>query len=223
MKEEDGPHKNQTSRRQRFASQTSNSFFTSIRHQRRAAAVAPWFRLRLLSCGHRFEPQAHHLCFFQILLLKFFHFHNTIRLQRWCIWVPVYEEKVWAIDSCLLLIFSQLFCLRWINNRLRSAVQSPLVRDYSPVMNCLLFDSSPILGAQFSNGPDVGLEQMISRIIFHLKSVKSKSNKTFPFATLKIDSVCRLLIDSQLLIFVETGKLNNFPVNWTPQLNCTTQ
>ena len=34
------------------------------------AAIAPWFRLRLPSCGPRFESQAHHLCFFQFVLLK---------------------------------------------------------------------------------------------------------------------------------------------------------
>ena len=32
------------------------------------AAIAPWFRLRLPSCGPRFESQAHHLRFFQFIL-----------------------------------------------------------------------------------------------------------------------------------------------------------
>ena len=36
------------------------------------AAIAPWFRLRLPSCGPRFESQAHHLCFFQFVLLKLY-------------------------------------------------------------------------------------------------------------------------------------------------------
>ena len=31
--------------------------------------VAPWFRLRLPSCGLGFESQAHHLCFFQFSLV----------------------------------------------------------------------------------------------------------------------------------------------------------
>ena len=35
-----------------------------------AAAIAPWFSLCLPSCGPRFESQAHHLCFFQFVLLK---------------------------------------------------------------------------------------------------------------------------------------------------------
>ena len=33
------------------------------------AAIAPWFRLHLPSCGPGFESQAHHLCFFQLLKL----------------------------------------------------------------------------------------------------------------------------------------------------------
>ena len=32
------------------------------------AAIAPWFRLRLPSCGPGFESQAHHLCFFSICI-----------------------------------------------------------------------------------------------------------------------------------------------------------
>ena len=34
------------------------------------AAIAQWFRLRLPSCGPGFESQAHHLRFFQFVLLK---------------------------------------------------------------------------------------------------------------------------------------------------------
>ena len=32
------------------------------------AAIAPWFCLRLPSCGPGFESQAHHLCFIQFVL-----------------------------------------------------------------------------------------------------------------------------------------------------------
>ena len=32
------------------------------------AAIAPWFCLRLPSCGPGFESQVHHLCFFQFVL-----------------------------------------------------------------------------------------------------------------------------------------------------------
>ena len=35
-----------------------------------AAAIAPWNYLRLPSCGRRFDSQAHHLSFFQFVLLK---------------------------------------------------------------------------------------------------------------------------------------------------------
>ena len=40
------------------------------------AAIAPWFRLGLPSCGPGFESQAHHLCFFQFVLLKFYPENN---------------------------------------------------------------------------------------------------------------------------------------------------
>ena len=36
------------------------------------AAIAPWFHLRLPSCGPRFESQAHHLSLFQFVLLKLY-------------------------------------------------------------------------------------------------------------------------------------------------------
>ena len=34
------------------------------------AAIAPWFHLHLPSCGPGFKSQAHHLRFFQFVLLK---------------------------------------------------------------------------------------------------------------------------------------------------------
>ena len=40
------------------------------------AAIAPWFRLRLPSCGPGFESQAHHLRFFQFVLLKLYRGNN---------------------------------------------------------------------------------------------------------------------------------------------------
>ena len=40
------------------------------------AAIALWFHLRLPSCGHRFESQAHHLCFFKFVLLKLYRENN---------------------------------------------------------------------------------------------------------------------------------------------------
>ena len=40
------------------------------------AAIAPWFCLRLPSCGPGFESQAHHLRFFQFVLLKLYRENN---------------------------------------------------------------------------------------------------------------------------------------------------
>ena len=40
------------------------------------AAIAPWFRLRLPSCGPWFKSQAHHLSFFQFVLLKLYRENN---------------------------------------------------------------------------------------------------------------------------------------------------
>ena len=40
------------------------------------AALAPWFRLRLPSCGPGFKSQALHLCFFQFVLLKLYRVNN---------------------------------------------------------------------------------------------------------------------------------------------------
>ena len=40
------------------------------------AAIAPWFRLCLPSCGPGFKSQALHLCFFQFVLLKLYRENN---------------------------------------------------------------------------------------------------------------------------------------------------
>ena len=42
----------------------------------RVAAIAPWFCLRLPSCGPGFESQAHHLRFFQFVLMKLYRDNN---------------------------------------------------------------------------------------------------------------------------------------------------
>ena len=34
------------------------------------AAIAPWFRLRLPSCGSGFKSQVHHQCFFLICIIE---------------------------------------------------------------------------------------------------------------------------------------------------------
>ena len=42
----------------------------------RVAAIALWFHLRLPSCGPGFKSQAHHLCFYQFILLKLYRENN---------------------------------------------------------------------------------------------------------------------------------------------------
>ena len=46
------------------------------------AAIAPWFCLRLPFCGSGFESQAHHLRFFQFLLLKLYQKITKINKKR---------------------------------------------------------------------------------------------------------------------------------------------
>ena len=36
----------------------------------RVSTIAPWYCLRLPSCGRGFESQAHHLCYFQFVSMK---------------------------------------------------------------------------------------------------------------------------------------------------------
>ena len=46
------------------------------------AAIAPWFCLRLPSYGPGFESQAHHICFFQFVLLKLYWDETKINKKR---------------------------------------------------------------------------------------------------------------------------------------------
>ena len=46
------------------------------------AAIAPWFRLRLPSRGPGFESQAHHLRFFQYVLLKLYQENNENKQKK---------------------------------------------------------------------------------------------------------------------------------------------
>ena len=54
------------------------------------AAIAPWFRLRLPSCGPGFESQAHHLRFFQFGLLKLYQENNKNKQKRGRDW-PIFR------------------------------------------------------------------------------------------------------------------------------------
>ena len=48
----------------------------------RVAAIAPWFHLRLPSRGPGFESQAHHLRFFQYVLLKLYQENNENKQKK---------------------------------------------------------------------------------------------------------------------------------------------
>ena len=61
-------HPEKTSTKSRFNS--SVKIRLPLYYQNGAADIAPWFRLRLPSCGRGFESQANHLHFFQFVLLK---------------------------------------------------------------------------------------------------------------------------------------------------------
>ena len=61
------------------------------------AAIAPWFCLRLPSCGLGFKSQAHHLCFFQFVL-KLKWEKNENKQKRGQDW-PIYFKKVRTISN----------------------------------------------------------------------------------------------------------------------------
>ena len=44
----------------------------ALKSEMGVAAIAPWFRLHLPSCGPGFESQAHHSSFFQFVLVKLY-------------------------------------------------------------------------------------------------------------------------------------------------------
>ena len=64
------------------------------------AAIAPWFRLRLPSCGPGFESQAHHLGFFQFVLLKIYRENNKNKQK---------ETGIGPFFKCLVLVVPNLF------------------------------------------------------------------------------------------------------------------
>ena len=59
----------------------------------RVAAIAPWFCLHLPSCGPGFESQAHHLCFFQFILLKLYR-ENDENKQKEARIGPFFQKKM---------------------------------------------------------------------------------------------------------------------------------
>ena len=87
------------------------SFLSSISIQFRnwaitwVAIIAPWFRLRLPSCGPRFKSQAHHL--------RFFHFYWYCNEKRTKInkkEARIGPFKKWTISSNYIFLYFSLFC-----------------------------------------------------------------------------------------------------------------
>ena len=56
--------------------------FSSKQYKSCVAAIAPWFRLRLPSCSPGFGSQAHHLHFFQFVLLKLYQENNENKQKK---------------------------------------------------------------------------------------------------------------------------------------------
>ena len=96
----------------------------------RAADIAPWYHLRLQSCSRRFEPQAHHLCYFRILLLKFWwergenkpkrpglaHLKNYSRLFQklvscfQCDQIVILFFNIWPLAAMKISLIMSLIC-----------------------------------------------------------------------------------------------------------------
>ena len=69
------------------------------------AAIAPWFRLCLQSCSLGFESQAHHLHFFQFVLLKLYGENNENKQKRGRDW-PIFRSKrvlYWQVNRDVLI------------------------------------------------------------------------------------------------------------------------
>ena len=64
-------------------------------------AIAPWFCLRLPSCGPGFKSQAHHLSFFQFVLLKLYRENNKNKQKEAGIG-PFFLKKHELIQVALL-------------------------------------------------------------------------------------------------------------------------
>ena len=73
------------------------------------AAIAPWFCLRLPSCGPGFKSQAHHLHFFQFVLLKLYQENNENKQKKAGIG-PL--KKVGKIGKRIKKVVPNLFCRR---------------------------------------------------------------------------------------------------------------
>ena len=74
------------------------------------AAMAPWFCLHLPFCGPEFESQAHHLRFFQFVLLKLYQENNENKQKEAGI-CPFFLKKNLKLSGCSALINCLLIIL----------------------------------------------------------------------------------------------------------------
>ena len=77
------------------------------------AAIAPWFRLRLPSCGPGFESQALHLRFFQLLKL---YRENNENKQKEAGIGPFFKKNTYALNSnfcklCKSIMYEKKLCI----------------------------------------------------------------------------------------------------------------
>ena len=94
------------------------------------AAIAPWFRLCLPSCGPRFESQALHQRFFQFILLKLYR-ENDENKQKEAGIGPFLKRKeannVYRRHSDILIkinLFCQVMCN--VYRRVQNDIFKPL-------------------------------------------------------------------------------------------------
>ena len=66
-----------------------------------AAAIAPWYHLRLPSCGCGFKSQAHHLHFFQFVLVKLYQENNENKQKE----AGIVQSTCFTLKMALLLFF----------------------------------------------------------------------------------------------------------------------
>ena len=90
------------------------------------AVIAPWFRLRLPSCGPGYESQAHHLRFFQCVLLKLYWDTNENKQKnqaKVCRWFKLKQSRlIQAYQTTRDQIFVKL---KWRNSSKRIVQKIP--------------------------------------------------------------------------------------------------
>ena len=84
----------------------------SITHERVVADIAPWFCLRLPSCGPGFESLTHHLHFFNLYVWNCYEKRTKIN-KRGRDW-PIFKIR----ESCVILTPPHHYCVAnsWMSN-----------------------------------------------------------------------------------------------------------